>query len=196
MRLPYRPPQNEWPTAFNGDGHVSAFRFANGSVDFKSRYVKTERLMAERRHASVSGACIATIHGRPERRKHRPRRREHAYLLARRQDAGPQGGLAAVSSILLARDARPLGLPRQVEGHEHVGAPEDRSADRRDDRLRLPGEGRSLDRHRGLYGEPAGSHREGGVAQVAVPRDHPRHRDHAEARPDPGDFAHDERSSG
>jgi carotenoid cleavage dioxygenase len=40
---------NEWPTGFNGDGHVSAFRFANGSVDFKSRYVKTERLMAERR---------------------------------------------------------------------------------------------------------------------------------------------------
>lgn len=46
----YRPPDNEWPTGFNGDGHVSAFRFANGSVDFKARYVKTDRLMAERRH--------------------------------------------------------------------------------------------------------------------------------------------------
>jgi len=46
----YRPPENEWPTGFNGDGHVSAFRFANGSVDYKSRYVKTDRLMAERRH--------------------------------------------------------------------------------------------------------------------------------------------------
>ena len=45
----YRPPENEWPTGFNGDGHVSAFRFANGSVDFRSRYVKTERLMTERR---------------------------------------------------------------------------------------------------------------------------------------------------
>jgi carotenoid cleavage dioxygenase len=45
----YRPPQNEWPTAFNGDGHVSSFRFANGSVDFKARYIKTERLMTERR---------------------------------------------------------------------------------------------------------------------------------------------------
>ena len=44
----YRPPMNEWPTGFNGDGHVGAFRFANGSVDFKARYVKTERLMAER----------------------------------------------------------------------------------------------------------------------------------------------------
>ena len=46
----YRPPENEWLTGFNGDGHVSAFRFANGSVDYKSRYVKTDRLMAERRH--------------------------------------------------------------------------------------------------------------------------------------------------
>jgi carotenoid cleavage dioxygenase len=45
----YRPPENEWFTGFNGDGHVSAFRFANGSVDYKARYVKTERLMAERR---------------------------------------------------------------------------------------------------------------------------------------------------
>jgi carotenoid cleavage dioxygenase len=46
----YRPPENEWPTGFNGDGHVSAFRFANGSVDFKARYIKTDRLMTERRH--------------------------------------------------------------------------------------------------------------------------------------------------
>lgn len=43
----YRPPQNEWATGFNGDGHVSLFRFENGSVDFRSRYVKTDRLKAE-----------------------------------------------------------------------------------------------------------------------------------------------------
>src|SRR5215470_17302005 len=45
----YPPPKNEWLTGFNGDGHVSTFRFANGSVDFKSRYVKTQRLMTERK---------------------------------------------------------------------------------------------------------------------------------------------------
>ena len=45
----YPPPRNEWLTGFNGDGHVSAFRFANGSVDYKGRYVKTERLLTERR---------------------------------------------------------------------------------------------------------------------------------------------------
>jgi carotenoid cleavage dioxygenase len=44
----YRPPQNEWPTGFNGDGHISRFRFSNGSVDYKGRYVKTARMMAER----------------------------------------------------------------------------------------------------------------------------------------------------
>src|SRR5262245_7127097 len=44
----YRPPKNEWPTGFNGDGHISRFRFANGSVDYKGRYVRTARLMAER----------------------------------------------------------------------------------------------------------------------------------------------------
>lgn len=44
----YRPPANEWMTGFNGDGHISRLRFANGSVDYKGRYVKTARLMAER----------------------------------------------------------------------------------------------------------------------------------------------------
>lgn len=44
----YRPPMNEWRTGFNGDGHISAFHFANGSVDYIGRYVKTARLMAER----------------------------------------------------------------------------------------------------------------------------------------------------
>jgi carotenoid cleavage dioxygenase len=44
----YRPPKNEWLTGFNGDGHVSRFRFANGSVDYRGRYVKTARLEAER----------------------------------------------------------------------------------------------------------------------------------------------------
>ena len=44
----YRPPKNEWMTGFNGDGHISRFRFANGSVDFKGRFVRTARLMAER----------------------------------------------------------------------------------------------------------------------------------------------------
>jgi len=45
----YPPPKNEWATGFNGDGHVSSFRFANGSVDYKGRYILTDRLMAERK---------------------------------------------------------------------------------------------------------------------------------------------------
>jgi carotenoid cleavage dioxygenase-like enzyme len=44
----YRPPMNEWATGFNGDGHISAFHFANGHVDYVGKFVRTERLMAER----------------------------------------------------------------------------------------------------------------------------------------------------
>ncbi len=44
----YPPPHNEWRTGFNGDGHVSLFRFTEGRVHYRGRYVKTERLMAER----------------------------------------------------------------------------------------------------------------------------------------------------
>ena len=44
----YRPPQNEWPTGFNGDGHVSRFHIKDGNVNFRSRYVQTQRLQAER----------------------------------------------------------------------------------------------------------------------------------------------------
>jgi carotenoid cleavage dioxygenase-like enzyme len=45
----YRPPKNEWLTGFNGDGHISRFRFHDGSVDFKGRFVRTSRLMTERK---------------------------------------------------------------------------------------------------------------------------------------------------
>ena len=33
---------------WNGDGMVSMFRFENGHVDFRSRYVRTDRFLAER----------------------------------------------------------------------------------------------------------------------------------------------------
>jgi carotenoid cleavage dioxygenase len=40
---------------------VSAFRFANGSVDFKSRYVKTQRLMTGAQGTQAPlGRAIAT----------------------------------------------------------------------------------------------------------------------------------------
>ncbi len=45
----YPPPKNDWMTGFNGDGHISSLVFKNGHVDYKGRYVKTERLMAERK---------------------------------------------------------------------------------------------------------------------------------------------------
>ncbi|USP80527.1 hypothetical protein yc1106_07801 [Curvularia clavata] len=41
------PPLFEEDTHFNGDGSVSAFRFENGHVDFRQRYVHTDRFKAE-----------------------------------------------------------------------------------------------------------------------------------------------------
>ncbi|KAH8920879.1 putative lignostilbene dioxygenase [Atractiella rhizophila] len=40
---------------FNGDGMISAFRFRNGYVDFKNKWVRTEKLVRERRarHALI-----------------------------------------------------------------------------------------------------------------------------------------------
>jgi carotenoid cleavage dioxygenase-like enzyme len=44
---PRFPPLYEEDVNFSGDGSVSAFRFHNGHVDFKQRYVQTDRLRAE-----------------------------------------------------------------------------------------------------------------------------------------------------
>lgn len=43
------PPLFEEDIHFNGDGSVSAFSFKNGHVDFKQRYVQTERFKHERK---------------------------------------------------------------------------------------------------------------------------------------------------
>jgi len=42
------PPRYDNDVPFNGDGHISMFRFANGHVDFKCRYARTQRYKAQR----------------------------------------------------------------------------------------------------------------------------------------------------
>lgn len=42
------PPRFDNDVPFNGDGHVSMFRFGGGHVDFKCRYVRTQRYKAQR----------------------------------------------------------------------------------------------------------------------------------------------------
>ena len=46
---PQYPPMTGDDIYINGDGMMSMFRFEDGHVDFKSRYVRTERFEAERR---------------------------------------------------------------------------------------------------------------------------------------------------
>lgn len=53
---PQFPPMLGEDMFFNGDGAVSAFCFKNGHVDFKRRYVMTERLKAQR-------AARSSLHG-------------------------------------------------------------------------------------------------------------------------------------
>lgn len=53
---PQYPPMLGEDMFFNGDGAISAFQFKNGHVDFKRRYVMTERLKAQR-------AARASLHG-------------------------------------------------------------------------------------------------------------------------------------
>jgi carotenoid cleavage dioxygenase len=43
-QYPFRFPEN---IAFDGEGHVSAFYFRDGHVDFKSRYARTQRYLAQ-----------------------------------------------------------------------------------------------------------------------------------------------------
>jgi len=50
------PPMREDDIFFNGDGAVSAFRFGGGHVDFQRRYVRTQRLEAQR-------AARRSLHG-------------------------------------------------------------------------------------------------------------------------------------
>jgi len=47
---PRFPPMFESDVHFSGDGSVSAFRFQNGHVDWKQRYVQTDRFHAENKH--------------------------------------------------------------------------------------------------------------------------------------------------
>ncbi|EXJ65589.1 uncharacterized protein A1O5_11116 [Cladophialophora psammophila CBS 110553] len=48
MTDPFVPP-HVGTTPIDGDGHISAFRFHNGQVDLKMRYIETERYLLERK---------------------------------------------------------------------------------------------------------------------------------------------------
>ena len=107
----YRPPQNEWPTGFNGDGHVSRFYFKDGNVNYRSRYVQTQRLQAERdAHRRLYGVYRNRYTDDPSVAKlDRSAANTHLY----RQDAGAQRRfIAVVHQSAHARDSGHLELQR------------------------------------------------------------------------------------
>ncbi len=68
----------------NGDGMISYFRFENGHVDFKSRYVRTDRYRAqEAAQRSLFGVYRNRYTNDPSRRRRRQRHGEHHAGLAR-----------------------------------------------------------------------------------------------------------------
>jgi len=68
---PQFPPKLGTDIYLNGDGVVTMFRFADGHVDMKSRYVRTEKFEAERSARRALSARIAirlpTIRASPAR---------------------------------------------------------------------------------------------------------------------------------
>ena len=127
---------------FDGEGHVGMFRFANGHVDYKSRFMRTQRYKAQ---AAAREALFGTYRNPytddprvkglsaaapPTPRRVPPRQADGAQ--GRQPARGPGSGHA--------RDSRRLLHIRRQAHQPHVhGASEDRFRDRRDDRLRLRG---------------------------------------------------------
>ncbi len=59
---PQYPPMLGEDIFFNGDGLVSAFFFENGRVSLRRRYVKTDRLMAQRREGRSLNGIYRNVH--------------------------------------------------------------------------------------------------------------------------------------
>ncbi|MFJ2689109.1 carotenoid oxygenase family protein [Pseudomonas sp. NPDC087336] len=59
---PQYPPMLGEDIFFNGDGVVSAFFFENGRVSLRRRYVKTDRLMAQRREGRSLNGIYRNVH--------------------------------------------------------------------------------------------------------------------------------------
>ena len=51
---PQYPPMLGHDTYLSGDGMISAFKFENGHVDFRMKYIMTDRLKAERKARRVA----------------------------------------------------------------------------------------------------------------------------------------------
>ncbi len=57
----YRPPKNEWLTGFNGDGHISRFRFNNARWTTRAATCGPSASWPSARRVSDSSACIAIL---------------------------------------------------------------------------------------------------------------------------------------
>ena len=77
---------------FDGEGHVSMFRFENGRVDYKTRFVRNERYVAQEKAGKILFPMYRNpVHGRPVREGQEPRHAQHAHHPSQRPAAGAEG---------------------------------------------------------------------------------------------------------
>ena len=118
---PQYPPMLGHDTYLSGDGMISAFKFENGHVDFKMKYIMTDRLKADRKaRRGLFGLYRNPYTDDPSVKGIEPLRQQHDADFPRRQAAHPQrrrprGG----SSSRVARNDRRVQLSRQAEEPDH-----------------------------------------------------------------------------
>src|SRR5690242_1784657 len=128
------PPKFPHDAPFSADGYISMFRFANGRVDYRGRFVRTPRYLSNRkagaqhfgiyRNRAADDPSVRSLSSTVANTT--PRRTRRTLV----RDQGGCETLRARSSH--TRDARRVGLLRQVrEPHVHR-ASEDRSRERGD----------------------------------------------------------------
>ena len=178
------PPMGGDDIFIDGEGMVVMFRFDNGHVDFKSRYVHTERFqIAGKASPRPLRPLPQSLHARSYRAEMQSRHRQHQRRLARRQAAGPQRRRHALrAESLHARNRRPLRLRRRDQIRLDVRASASRPDHQRAPDFRVSSQGRRHDRRRVLRHRPRRQIQARSLVQRAVGRDGARLRDLRQVR--------------
>ena len=111
------PPKSPQDAPFSADGYISMFRFSNGRVDYRGRFVRTPRYLANRKAGrQLFGIYRNRSDGRTLRALTEQYGRQHHAGRPRGPPVCDQGGRAALRDRPThARDSRRVGLPWQIQ---------------------------------------------------------------------------------
>ena len=136
---PQYPPLLGTDIFINGDGMIHKIAISDGHADLTTRYVRTDKFLAERAaRARPVRRLSQPVHRRPKRRWDQSGDGQHVGVLARRQAVGVEGSRTADDARPRdARHPRLLGLRRPADQSDLHRSSEDRRGHRRDDRVRI-----------------------------------------------------------